>query len=157
MPNHHHIDGSAHLGTARLLDLANANGTHPHLDNCAFCREQYEALIAIARFVAPDVDSAVADGGTGYRLAAHSETETQAELLLRQTWYLDGGNVLLRVFEERAHDRLVAYVICDPQRLPLLSFRFSGVDGVFHPAHDGSFVIGGSDIDIEPMTVSIDM
>lgn len=156
MPNHSHMDGSAHLGAARMLELACARQTHPHLDTCAFCREQYEALVDIARLVATDSDSEPAVGETGYRLAAESETETHAELLPRQTWYLDGGNVLLRVFEERTHDRLVAYVICDPQRLPLLSFRFSGVDGVFHPAHDGSFVIGGSDIDIEPMTVSID-
>jgi hypothetical protein len=154
MPKHDHIIQGDHLSAVALLTLASAQVTHPHLNECAFCREQYDALLEIETHAVSDSSYGPGYDDAPYRLAAQSETDTYVELLPRHTWYLDGGNVLLRVFEEQTHERLVAWVICDPQRLPQLRFRFSGIDADFHAEEDGSFIIGSSDTDIEPMTVT---
>jgi hypothetical protein len=156
MPKHDHIIHGDHLSAVTLLTLASAQVTHPHLNECAFCREQYDALRDIDTFAASDSNFGAGRDDMPYRLAAQSESETQAELLPRHTWYLDGGNVLLRVFEEQTHERLIAWVVCDPQRLPRLRFHFSDIDADFHAEEDGSFIIGSSDIDIEPMTVTFE-
>ncbi len=155
MNNDEHMSGSRHLSPARLVSLASGRQTHPHLESCAFCREQYDMLAELDEqqtVETPSGDSTAIP----FRLAAQSFVQEAASQRLRQTWFLENGNVLIRVFEESAHERLVAYVICETDRFAGLRIRFSGIDEVFRPADDGSFIIGGNDIAIEPMTVELD-
>ena len=146
-----------HLSDMALVVLAASRKSHPHLDSCAYCREQYRTLIEMEEFEAeadmkaPDAKTEVAR----YRLAAQSDVQMDADLILRQTWYLDEGRLLLRVFEEDG-TRLIGYVICAPERLAKLRVRFSGIDKSFVPASDGSFVIGSVALPIEPMAVTIE-
>jgi hypothetical protein len=153
-----------HLSDIALIVLAARRGSHPHIESCAWCREQYEALLALED-IAQAEDAAETSGekaeagfaGTNrpFRLAAQNAVEMDQDLVLRQTWYLDEGSVIVRVFEENK-EYLVGYVICDPARLADLRLRFSGIDQLFTPAHDGSFRIGSATIPIEPMAVEIE-
>lgn len=145
-----------HLTDIALLVLVASGQTHPHLDECAFCREQYEALIQMDR-AARDTTPAVPDGNAphgSFRLAAQAAVDLPREhVVLRHTWYLAGGQVILRVLEER-DGCLVGYVICEPERLATIRIRFSGIDTVFVPGVDGSFVIGNTAVDA--MTVTLE-
>jgi hypothetical protein len=146
-----------HLSDIALVVLAASRKTHPHLSECAYCREQYEALVAMEELEEAEAEIAEnPEAAAGrYRLAAQSGMEADVGLLPRQTWYLDQGRVLLRVFEEHA-ERLIGYVICAPERLPGMRIRFSGIEESFVPGPDGSFVIGEAELPIEPMTVTLD-
>lgn len=153
------MNGS-HLTDIALIVLATGRKTHPHLESCTYCREQYDALLEMEelRYSEKDIPGNIAaepSQTNGFRLAAQSDVGTDSDLVLRQTWYLDEGRVLLRVFEEEANV-LVGYVLCAPERLPSLRFRFSGIDNVFIPSKNGSFVIGDPDIPIEPMAVTFE-
>ncbi len=149
-----------HLSDIALIVLAARRAPHPHIEACAYCREQYEALIAMedldeAHSNAPRQDTDDSVSQRPFRLAAQSNVDMDTEIILRQTWYLDEGRVLLRVFEERSH-LLIGYVICAPERLSTLRIRFGGLESVFTPGSDGSFLIGSADIPIEPMQVTIE-
>lgn len=155
-----------HLSDIALIALAARRGSHPHIEACAWCREQYEALCALDDFEHAGSggdasgDESGADPATigmnrPFRLAAQSDVEMDQALVLRQTWYLDEGRVIVRVFEEEKNS-LVGYVICAPERLAVLRLRFSGLDASFEPGHDGRFLIGGAEIPIEPMSVTIE-
>ncbi|MBR9975070.1 MAG: hypothetical protein KFF77_05780, partial [Bacteroidetes bacterium] len=121
-----------------------------------YCRAQYDALLEMEELEEADADAPHgAPGVPAFRLAAQSGIEMDTRLTLRQTWYLDHGNVLLRVFEEDA-ERLVAYVLCAPERLSRLRFHFSDIPGVFAPDADGHFAIGPAGLPIEPMTVTFE-
>lgn len=146
-----------HLSDIALIVLAASRKPHPHLDACAWCREQYEALIAMEDYEEADAETPVDGAGEApaYRLAAQSDVEMESGLVLRQTWYLDHGNVLLRIFEERG-ERLVAYVICAPERLHRLRFHFSGLPDSYVPGDDGRFIVGPVDLPVEPMTVTFE-
>lgn len=146
-----------HLSDMALVVLAASRKSHPHLDSCSYCREQYQALIEMEEFEA-DAKTNATDARSGdsrYRLAAQSGAEMEAGLVLRQTWYLDEGRVLLRIFEEDG-TRLIGYLICAPERLPNMRVRFSGLDESFVPAADGSFVIGSAALPVEPMAVTLE-
>lgn len=140
-----------------LVVLAASRKSHPHLDSCSYCREQYRALIEMEEFEAEAEDNTSDEGSevSRYRLAAQSGVEMGVGLVLRQTWYLDEGRVLLRVFEEDS-TRLIGYIICAPERLANLRVRFSGIDESFVPASDGSFVIGSVSLPVEPMAVMLE-
>lgn len=149
-----------HLSDIALIVLAARRAPHPHFENCAWCREQYETLIAMENMESEDDaethSSALNHAATeSFRLAAQSDIVMDADLVLRQTWYLDEGRVLLRVFEETP-DRLIGYIICAPERLSGLRIHFSGIAQTFIPAVDGSFLIGASNISIEPMSVTLE-
>ncbi len=153
-----------HLSDIALIVLAARRGSHPHIESCAWCREQYEALLAIedmeqaeSETEASGEEASAGFAGTNrpFRLAAQSSVGMDQDLVLRQTWYLDEGRVIVRVFEENK-EHLVGYVICDPARFAELRLRFSGIDQLFAPAHDGSFRIGSVTIPIEPMAVEIE-
>ncbi|MFZ1729084.1 MAG: hypothetical protein WBQ23_02650 [Bacteroidota bacterium] len=149
-----------HLSEIALVVLAARRAPHPHIESCSWCREQYETLITMEDMEGEeDVEepaTAAAHSVNGnFRLAAQSNIETDSALILRQTWYLDEGKVLLRVFEE-APNGLVGYVICESERLHRLRVRFSGITDPFSLNADGSFRIGSSDIPIEPMTVTLE-
>lgn len=146
-----------HLSDMALVVLAASRKSHPHLDSCAYCREQYTTLIEMEEFEAEaDVKPTQMKAEVSrFRLAAQSDVEMDADLILRQTWYLDEGRVLLRVFEEDG-TRLIGYVICAPERLAKLRVRFSGIDKRFVPASDGSFVIGSVSLPVEPMAVTLE-
>lgn len=145
-----------HLSDIALVVLAASRRRHPHIEVCTYCREQYEALLAMEEFEDAEADAPMAGApGAAFRLAAQSELETNASLVLRQTWYLDQGNVLLRVFEEHGKG-LIAYVLCAPERLHRLRFFFSGLPGTFAADQEGRFAIGPASIAIEPMAVTFD-
>jgi hypothetical protein len=143
----------AHLDAALLISIAAGKRTHPHIEGCAFCREQVEELRSLAQFEKQTSDSQ--QEPDTYRLAAMSMSvaEAQPELRLRHTWYLEEGDILLRVFEDRIHDQLLGYIICDTELLSRVRIRFSGIDKEYAASEDGSFSIGPSSIDIEPMHV----
>jgi len=152
-----------HLSDIALIVLAARRGSHPHIEACAWCREQYEALLALddMEHAGSEMRTDGEEAGAGFagtkhpfHLAAQSAAEMDQDLVLRQTWYLDEGRVIVRVFEENK-EYLVGYVICDPARFAELRLRFSGIDQLFTPAHDGSFRIGSATIPIEPMAVEI--
>lgn len=148
---------NAHLSDLTLLSLVTARRTHPHLDRCAFCREQYEALLDLERFEhAPPQESATTrNDHEPLRLAAQSEEEVVDDgPLLRRTWYLDSGNVLLRVFEE--DERLVGYLICAPERLARLRLHIAELHRTFVTDKRGRFVIGDCATAIEPMHVTLE-
>jgi hypothetical protein len=63
--------------------------------------------------------------------------------------------MLLRIFEEQG-ERLVAYVICAPERLGRLRFHFSGLPESFVPGPDGRFIVGPADLPVEPMAVTFE-
>ena len=147
-----------HLTDIAIIVLAASGQRHPHFDECAWCREQYDALRDIDETeragASPLSDAAEPPGA--FRLAAQATMdETGERVALRHTWYLEGGRVILRVLEE--HDgRLVGYVVCPPERLATIRIRFSGLDTVFVPDEEGSFVIHETGVAIDAMTVTLD-
>ena len=145
-----------HFRHIALVLLAASRKWHPQLEACAYCQAQYQALLEMEELEEADADAPHgAPGVQGFRLAAQSGIESDPRLVLRQTWYLDHGNVLLRVFEEDA-ERLVAYVLCAPERLSRLHFRFSDLPGEFVADETGHFIIGPAGIPVEPMTVTFE-
>ncbi|MDX9758394.1 MAG: hypothetical protein RBU27_04455 [Bacteroidota bacterium] len=147
-----------HLTDIAILVLVASGQTHPHLDECAFCREQYEALRRIdeaERDTATSLPEA-AEPHAPFRLAAQGMVDAPGDhVALRHTWYLEGGRVILRVLEEQ-DGRLVGYVICTPERLPSIRIHFSGLDTVYVPSADGSFVIGDVGVAIDAMHVTLE-
>ncbi len=90
-----------------------------------------------------------------FRLAAQGGSEHLEELVWRQTWYLEEGQVVIRVVEDTEEALLLGYVLCNPDRLSTLRIRFSGLEQSFLPDPAGRFVIGPASIDIEPMRVQL--
>jgi hypothetical protein len=144
-----------HLTDAELMELAARRVRHQHLEHCAFCAEQYETVLEMRDIARREEEPQRTGAGTPFRLAAQTDEGLVAELSLRQTWYLEDGESLLRVFEHVTREELHGFLLCDPGRLGRICVRFSGIDADFTPASDGSFLIGASGIAIEPMSVTL--
>ena len=145
-----------HLSEIRLVQIARSGEDDPHLHECVFCREQYDALRGML-LGAPHERAAESPGGDqSYRLAAQSETDTDEDQRWRQTWYLEDGALVIRVIEDIGEQRLTGFCIGDPGRYGGLRIHFSGLKDVFTPDAQGRFDIGPSSIEIEPMRVEIE-
>lgn len=152
-----------HLALDLIFHLADSGEHHPHLDTCAHCREQVRAARDFHSFlddhstVSPDVDipaTSVRRGTPVLRLAAQT-LPSAPDTLVRRTWYVEGMDLLVRVVESRAHDRLTGFVITDPTLYPRLTVTFSDLPDAFHPDANGRFDIGPADLDVDPMQVEI--
>lgn len=152
-----------HLALDLIFHLADSGEHHPHLDTCAHCREQVRAARDFHSFLDdrsaaasdPDAQTAPPRRGTHVLRLAAQTLPTAPDTLVRRTWYVEGMDLLVRVVENRAHDRLTGFVITDPTLYPRLTVSFSGLHDDFHPDVNGRFDIGPAEIDIDPMQVEI--
>ena len=143
-----------HIPEPELIQLARTGGAHPHCAECAFCSEQLtqlRSMLGQEQFPLPGQRPPP----DRFRLAAQGGAEEIEELIWRQTWYFEEGQIVLRVVEDPEEDVLLGYVLCDPERLSTIRVRFSGLETSFLPDPAGRFVIGPPSIDIEPMTVQL--
>ncbi len=150
-----------HLALDLIIHLADSGTPHPHLDLCAHCREQVRAARDFHAFLddrmaetAPSIRSIRKGEGRLLRLAAQT-LSAPADTLVRRTLYVEGMDLLVRVVENRTHDRLTGFVIADPQLYAHMTVAFSGLAEAFHPDANGRFDIGPADLDIDPMQVEI--
>jgi hypothetical protein len=146
----------SHLSELRLVQIARSGEDDPHLYECAFCREQYDALREMLLGAPQEQRAGTHPGDSSFRLAAQSEADTDEDQRWRQTWYLEDGALVIRVIEETEKQRLTGFCIGDPERYAALRIRFSGLQDVFTPDAQGRFDIGPSSIEIEPMRVDIE-
>ncbi|MBN1446916.1 MAG: hypothetical protein JXA28_03210 [Bacteroidetes bacterium] len=147
---------TSHLPELRLIQLARSGEDHPHLAECAFCREQYEALREMLLGAPAERGESIPHDDRSFRLAAASEPMTTEVQRWRQTWYLEDGALVLRVLEDRDVQQLIGFCIGDPHRYAHLKIHFSGIARSFTPDAQGRFEIGPSSLEIEPMRVHIE-
>jgi hypothetical protein len=151
-----------HLALDLIFHLADCGEHHPHLDICAHCREQVRAARDFHTFLDDRSTAAAEPERTALsrrsthllRLAAQTIPAT-SDTLVRRTWYVDGMDLLVRVVESRAKDRLTGFVIAEPSLYSHVTVTFSGLPDAFHPDANGRFDIGPADLDIDPMQVEI--
>jgi len=147
---------TSHIPELRLIQLARSGEDHPHLVECAFCREQYEALRTILLGAPVRFDGSQPSKDQPFRLAAQTGQTAREAQRWRQTWYLEDGALVIRVLEDVDTDQLVGFCISDPRRYPRLRIRFSDIPDSFSPDAQGRFIIGPATIEIEPMRVYIE-
>jgi hypothetical protein len=145
-----------------LLFLARRASPSAHMDDCCFCREQYELAIdflSVAAGTGEDRAESAERGypnpGLQYRLAAQTGELMIPQFRLRRTWYLKNNAVILRVIEDTQQQRLTGFFIAEREEDRQLRIRFDGIDGDFMPDSNGVFEIGAASIDIEPMNVTL--
>ena len=143
-----------HIPEVELIQLARTDGSHPHCATCAFCKEQLEQLRSMLMTESPPLPES-SPAPDRFRLAAQGGSEEVEELIWRQTWYFEEGQIVLRVVEDPEEGLLIGYVLCDSDRLSTLRIRFSGLEMSFLPDPAGRFIIGPASIDIEPMSVQL--
>lgn len=140
-----------HLPVETLVALSLSGEWDPHVEECAFCREQLEFLRSVER------DLAATEGEVSaapFRLAAASVPDFPA-FTLRRTWYLSDREAMVRVFEDEKRQILVGSLLMDPRLYGQVRVRFSGIGHDFLPDEQGKFDIGPLELDVEPMTVTL--
>ncbi|MDX9758460.1 MAG: hypothetical protein RBU27_04785 [Bacteroidota bacterium] len=141
--------------------MARAGRSSPHLETCAFCREQFELAVDLLAAMAttPEIDANATenlDSGVlppSYRLAAQTTDAQLPQFRLRRTWYLKNNSVILRVIEDTRRQLLTGFFIAEHAEDLQLRVRFDGIEQDFRPDDHGVFEIGAASIDIEPMKV----
>lgn len=150
-----------HHDIVTLLTMARQHRPSAHLDECAFCREQYEhALDLLTMFDGAEEDFSIGSEEYparhfSYQLAAQTGEAPSPLFRLRRTWYLRNNAVILRVIEDTARQRLTGYLIAESNPERPIRVRFDGLEKEFRPDGNGVFEIGASSIDIEPMNVTL--
>jgi hypothetical protein len=147
---------ATHIPEAELVHYARCGESHPHLKECAFCREQLEQLRELLVDVERVLDGQVGSSPRHFRLAAQSASNAVADIIWRQTWYLDEGRIVIRVVEDSREGVLVGYFLGDRHPGDVVHIRFSDLDRSFSPDAEGRFIIGPSSIEIEPMSAFIE-
>jgi hypothetical protein len=154
-------DMDTHLEMAEILRLAMRGEYNTHFVDCAFCREQYEDALEFEQYQSEE-NVTTWDGdrqGNGspqrYRLAAQDSEESPDKTHLRRTWYLESGDVILRVMEDTEQEKLYGHLILDPDRYASVVIRFSGIEQDFLPDSSGLFEIGSSSLAVERMDVTM--
>lgn len=150
----------AHLRIPEIIRLAMKGEYHTHFLDCAFCREQYEDALHLESFLEgvaeiQSADSTAETPPSSYRLAAQSSDDVSNATYVRRTWYLEDGNVILRVMEDTEKQILYGHLVIDPERLATSVVRFSGIDMDFSPDDRGLFDIGSTSMEIERMEVAV--
>ena len=145
-----------HIPEAQLVQLARSGEAHAHLTECVFCREQLEQLRELFGDEQRSIDAQPGSPERKFRLAAQSAPDIADDIVWRQTWYLDDGQIVVRVVEDSREGVLIGYLLADPLPEEGLRVRFSDIDAAFVPDADGRFVIGPASIEIEPMLVLIE-
>ena len=154
-----------HLDMSELLAAARSGTWTQHLDDCSFCREQYQLAVEFLAFSPDTVQQEdergqgaagqALPGRKGYRLAAQTAQAVSPMFRLRRTWYLDNNARILRVIEDLEEETLTGFFISEHGGKEHVHIRFDGIEQDFSPDHNGVFSIGPASIDIEPMQVSI--
>jgi hypothetical protein len=148
-----------HLEIHEILELAMRGTHHDHLDECAFCREEYDNAVELMSFEASALSHSGSDAdepvewSRQFRLAAQDSDSPATDTHVRRTWYLENGTVVLRVMEDTERGMLYGHLIIDPSRVASISIRFSGIDQEYRPDTSGTFLIGSASIEIEKMDV----
>lgn len=152
-----------HHDLITLLSMARTGRSSPHIDACAFCREQWDLAVDLLASMAalPEFDANAVDNpdpgvvSPSYRLAAQTMDSLLPQFRLRRTWYLKNNSVILRVIEDTRRQLLTGFFIAEHPEDLRLRIRFDGIEREFRPDDNGVFEIGAASIDIEPMKVSL--
>ncbi len=153
----------AHHDLTALLTLARQEKPSVHMESCSFCMEQYDLAVDFLTAAPEMLQSGEREEATDdvrhkampYRLAAQTANTAIPQYRLRRTWYLDNNAAILRVIEDTVRKSLTGFFIGDHLGAPDIRIRFDGLEQEFVPDINGVFEIGVSEIDIEPMKVTL--